>query len=68
MEKLTKATTAATFPDSARVIHRNARKSDRPGNRVAHAPGGQADIYSHLQWIGPGTFLVAAYIHKQSRR
>ena len=40
---------------------------DRPRQYKLVAPTDTAaDIYSHLQWVGPGTFLVAAYIHKRS--
>jgi hypothetical protein len=50
-----------------RVRGEGERVNRRPRGAVAHSPDGMADIYSHLPWIGPGTFLVAAYINKRMR-
>lgn len=51
---------------AAQAIHGSDRVSGRLRRLVAHSPDTMADVYSHLRWIGPGTFLVAAYIHKRS--
>lgn len=52
---------------ASRVSRGGKRVNGRELGVVAHAPDAMADIYSHLPWIGPGTFLVAAYIHKWTR-
>jgi hypothetical protein len=43
-----------------------ARKAmgERYSGVEARSPDARADIFEHLPWIGPGTFLVAAYVHK----
>ena len=60
---------SSATPDArvSRGIRGSGRINGRPRELVVHPPDAMADIYSHLRWIGPGTFLVAAYMHKRMR-
>jgi hypothetical protein len=51
----------ARAPRMIRGIERDARHQ----HKLVAPTDTAADIYSHLRWVGPGTFLVAAYIHKR---
>jgi hypothetical protein len=66
MEKKSNPSMATRIREiAARVTCGRKWFAERRRLRVAHPPDAHPDIYSHLQWIGPGTFLVSAYIHKQ---
>jgi len=66
MEKLSKPPMPRKIQaSSVRVDHGSECQAEPPRRRVVRPPDTCPDIYSHLLWIGPGTFLVSAYIHKQ---
>ncbi len=58
---------AAREVGALRVGREVERADRRLRGTVSNLPDGMANIYSHLPWIGPGTFLVAAYINKRMR-
>ncbi len=64
MKDLSNRSTIAA--SASRATHGSGSVAGHRRTSVA-TPDAMADIYSHLRWIGPGTFLVAAYIHKRLR-
>jgi hypothetical protein len=46
-------------------VSQGSERAARGQHKFVSPPDTAPDIYTHLQWIGPGTFLVAAYIHKR---
>jgi hypothetical protein len=59
------STIATTHANAARVAYDTRVFARRRFRRLAQQSDTRSELYSHLQWVGPGTFLVTAYIQKR---